>query len=158
MKAIMPHVTDGAWLRTSSDVQWLDLDAVADVTITARGERLARAGSMWSADCPGEQMIEIRFHYPTAVRRLRVRSTETEVSRTQQMTVWACLHRGERHREVVRQQFNFSPDGATEEIEEYGLELDAVSAIQLRVVPSIDGCHATAHVSELRVASVSYEP
>ena len=158
MNAMTQRVTGGGSLRTGRDVRWLDLEAVANVTVTARGERLPRAGAMWSADCPGEQMIEVRFHRPTAVRRLRVRSIETEASRTQEMTVWACLHRGERHREVLRQQFNFSPGGATDEIEEYGLELDDVSAIQVRVVPSIDGCYATAHVSELRVASVSYEP
>ena len=138
------------------DIEWLDLDAVADVIITARGERLSRARSMWSADCPGEQMIEIRFHHPMVVRRLRVVATEPEASRTQEMTVWACLHCGERHREVLRQQFNFSPDGATEEIEDYVFEFDDVSALQLRIVPSVEGRPATAHVRELRVASAAY--
>lgn len=133
---------------------WLDLDAVAHVTITARGERLPRAHKLWSANCPGEQLIEVRFRQPTDVRRLRVVATEAEQSRTQEMTVWASLHRGERHREVLRQQFNFSPDGATEEVEEYALTLDGVSAIQLRIVPSIDGTPATARVSELRVSSI----
>jgi hypothetical protein len=66
------------------------------------------------------------------------------------------LKRGERHREVLRQQFNFSPNGATEEIEEYVLELDDVSALQLRIVPSVDGRLAIAHVRELRVASAAY--
>jgi hypothetical protein len=105
----------------TADVDWLDLDAVADVTISAQGKRLAGAHSRWSADCQGEQMIEIRFRQPIAVRRLRVISTEADQFRTQEMTVWACVHRGERHHDVVRQQFNFSPNGAAEEIEEYVL-------------------------------------
>ena len=135
-------------------VDWLNLDTCAALIITARGERLARARSLWSASCPGEQMIEIRFHHPTAVRRLRVVTTEAEQARTQEMTVWVSLHRGERHHHVLCQHFDFSPDGATEDVEEYALELEGVSAIQLRIVPSVDGRPATARVRELRVASV----
>lgn len=141
--------------RTMSvDIKWLDLDVLADVTIVAGGRRVDRSLGVWSADCPGEQMIEIRFHYPMPVRRMRVVSSEIERSRTQEMTIWASLDRGERHRQVLRQQFNFSPNGATEEVEEYRLQLEGVSAIQLRIVPSIDGQRAVARVTELRVASV----
>lgn len=150
LTAVQAAVSDSA----APAVEWLDLETRASVTITARGERLARARSLWSAACPGEQMIEIRFHHPTPVRRLRVITTEAEQSRTQEMTVSVSLHRGERHHHVLRQQFNFSPDGATEDVEEYTLELEGVSVIQLRIVPSIDGRPATARVSELRVAAV----
>jgi len=134
------------------DVPWLDLDAVADVTIVSGGRRLAR--HVWSADGPGEQTIEIHFHRRTAVRRLRVVFSEVEQARTQEMTIWVSLQGGERHREVARQQFKFSPNGATEDVEEYALQLEDVSTIQLRIVPSIDGRPAVARVSELRVASV----
>ena len=108
----------------------------------------------WSADCPGEQMIEIRFHHRIPVRRLRVVSSEVEESRTQEMTIWVSLRGGEQHREVLRQRFKFSPNGATEEIEECALQLEDVSRIQLRIVPRIDGQPAVARVSELRVASI----
>jgi hypothetical protein len=138
----------------TANVQWLDLDAVADVTIVSAGRRVARARPLWSAEIPGEQTIEIHFRHGTSVRRLRVVSSEAEQARTQEMTIWASLHRGERHREVVRQQFNFSPHGATQEVEEYAVQLDDVSTIQLRIVPSIDGRPAVARVCELRVASV----
>ena len=138
----------------AADIKWLDLDVLADVTIVAGGRRVDRSLGVWSADCPGEQVIEIRFHHPTPVSRMRVVSSEIERSRTQETTIWASLDRGERHREVLRQQFNFSPNGATKEIEEYALQLEDVSAIQLRIVPSIDGEPAVARVTELRVASV----
>jgi hypothetical protein len=127
---------------------------VADVTVVAGRQRVSRGRETWSADYPGEQTIEIRFHQPTSLRRLRVVSSEFAQSRTQEMTVWASLRRGEQHREVVRQQFNFSPHGATTEIEDYELNLDAVSSLQLRVVPCIDGCRAVARVTELRLAAV----
>lgn len=139
----------------SGEIQWLDLDAVAEVTIVAGGQRVARVRDVWSADCSGEQTIEVRFPEPIALSRLRLVSSELEQSRTQEMTVWASLHGGEQHREVLRQQFTFSPNGATKEVEEYALQLGAVSAIQLRIVPSIDGRPAVARVNELRLASAS---
>jgi hypothetical protein len=105
-----------------ADVKWLDLDVLADVTIIAGGRRVDHNLGMWSADCPGEQMIEIRFHHPMPVSRMRVVSSEIERSRT-----------------------------ATEEVGEYAVQLEEVSAIRLRIVPSIDGQPA---VTQLRVASV----
>lgn len=116
-------VASGIGRSETMDAQWLDLDVVADVAIVAGGRRVTRAPGMWSADSPGEQMIEIRFHKRTPVRRLRVVSSEVKESRTQEMTIWVSLRGGERHREVLRQQFNFSPNGATEEVEEYPCSL-----------------------------------
>lgn len=134
-----------------STIPWTDIRAVADVTITAGGRRVAPAPSMWTADTPGEQLIDVRFQQPTNVRRIRIVSSETERSRTQEMTIWASLLRGERHREVLRQQFNFSPRGATLQVEDYSLELNDVSSIQVRIVPSIDGSPAIACVTELQI-------
>jgi len=136
------------------DIQWLDLDEVAEVTIVNGGRRMPRSSGIWSIDAPGEQMIEIRFHEPTYVSHLRLISSEIEEDRTQEITVWASLNRGEQHRELLRQQFNFSPNGATEQIEEYSPWLDAVSAIQLRVVPSIDGRRAVARIGGVWIASI----
>ena len=96
-------------------------------------------------------MIEIRFRRPTTVSRVRVVS-RAEQSRTQELTIWASLRRGERHREVLRQQFDFRP-GATEHAQEYVMQLEDVSALQVRIVPSIDGRPAAACVTELQVAA-----
>ena len=135
-------------------IEWLDLDAVAEVTIVSGGRRMPRVSGIWSTDAPGEQIIEIRFHEPTYVSHLRVMSSEIKQERTQEITVWASLNRGEQHRELLRQQFNFSPNGATEEIEEYAARLEDVSAIQLRVVPSTDGRRAVARIGGVWVASI----
>ena len=133
--------------------RWLDLDVLADVTIIAGGTRVARSPGRWSSDCPGEQMIEIRFRHPTTVSRLRLVSCEAEQSRTQKLAIWASSRRGERHREVLRQQVDFSPSGAREHVEEYALQLEDVSVLQVRIVPSIDGQRAVARISELHVAA-----
>ena len=136
------------------DIEWLDLDEVAEVTIVSGGRRMPRSSGIWSIDAPGEQMIEIRFHEPTYVSHLRLISSEIEQERTQEITVWVSLNRGEQHRELLRQRFNFRPNGATEEIEEYAPRLRGVSAIQLRVVPSIDGRRAVANIGGVWVASI----
>lgn len=140
--------------RKAMDARWLNIEAVADVVVMVDGRREPRRPGFWSADRPGVQTIEIRFHDRTPVRRLCVVSSEVEQTRTQEMAIWVSLRGGERHREVLRQQFTFSPGGATEEVEEYDLELEEVSTIQLRIVPSIDGRSAVARVDDVRVASV----
>jgi hypothetical protein len=136
----------------TADVPWLDLAAIADVTVVVGGRRVERSRGEWTAESPGEQLIEVRFHHPTSVGRVRVVSWEFEQSRTQEVTIWASMHRGEQHREVVRQRFTFSASGLTEDVEEYALRLEGVSALQLRIVPSVDGRAAVARVREVRVA------
>lgn len=121
----------------TADVQWLDLDDVTDVAIVAGGRRIARVPGCWSADSPGKQMIEIRFHHRTPLRRLRIVSSEVKESRTQEPGSSSTSAR----------------PAATEEVEDYALQLEEVSTIQLRIVPSIDGRPAVARVTELRVAS-----
>lgn len=153
VNAISPHASSATAASRTAGTRWLDLDALADVTIVAAGRRAPRNSHTWLADCPGEQLIEIRFRHPMSVSRVRVVSCETDQSRTQEITIWASLRRGERHREVLRQQFNFSPGEATEQVEEYALQLEEVSALHVRIVPCVNGRRAVARVSELRVAS-----
>lgn len=157
MNATLDYARGGTAPGTAADKRWLDLDVLADVTIVAGGQRVTRRPRAWSADCPGEQMIEIRFRHPTSLSRVRVVSWEVEQARTQEMTIWASLRRGEGHREVLRHQFNFSPGGATKHVAEFVLQLEEVSALQVRIVPCVDGRRAVARVSELRVASAPPE-
>ena len=139
----------------TAEIRWLDLDAIAEITIVAGGRRIGGNVGAWSVESPGEQLIEIRFHHPTSVGRVRVVSSEAEQSRTEEITIWTSSHRGEQHREVARRQFRFSPNGATEEIAECALQLPAVSELHVRIVPSTDGYRAVVRVSELRVAAMS---
>ncbi len=38
-------------------------------------------------------------------------------------------------REVVRQQWNFSPGGTTEELEDFKVDLSAINTIEIRIDP-----------------------
>ena len=59
---------------------------------------------------------------------------------------------GQSYREIVRQQYNFSPPGVTREFEDYTVDLAGVTALELRIVPDIGGGDARASVAQLRIA------
>ena len=71
------------------------------------------------------------------------------MARTQEFALRAFGSGG--RREIVRQQFTFSPPETTLESEEYGTGLDAVSRLELVITPAIGGGDAVATLRELRV-------
>ena len=56
------------------------------------------------------------------------------------------------YREIVRQQYNFSPLQVTHEVEEYDVDLDSVTALELRIKPDISGGSARAALTQLSLA------
>jgi len=54
--------------------------------------------------------------------------------------------------EIVRQQWNFSPEGATSETEDLHVELPAVTVLELSIIPEISGENALASLAQLRLA------
>ncbi len=136
--------------------EWLPLERIAEVEITSEETThpieaaLAGSGAGWRAASAGEQTIRLCFPQPQAVRRVRIAIDEAERARTQEFVLRAFTQGG-LWREVARQQFNFSPGGATEEREEYRVELPEVSALELRIRPDIGGGEARASLRELRV-------
>ncbi len=58
---------------------------------------------------------------------------------------------GQSYREIVRQQYNFSPPGSTSECEDYDVEIDRVTALELTIVPDISGAPVCASLAELRL-------
>jgi hypothetical protein len=71
-------------------------------------------------------------------------------ARTQEFAISASTPDG--RREIVRQQFTFSPPGTTVEREEYATRLDGVSQLELAIIPAIDGGTAVATLREWRIA------
>jgi hypothetical protein len=55
-------------------------------------------------------------------------------------------------KEIVRQQWNFSPAGATSEVEDYEVDLDGVSALELAIKPDLTRREAPATLASWRVA------
>jgi hypothetical protein len=93
----------------------------------------------WRAESPGEQTVRLLFKAPQRVRRIRLLFREEKEARTQEFVLrWSPRTEGS-WRDVVRQQYHFSPSGATEEMEEYEVELDGVVALELRIIPNLNG-------------------
>jgi hypothetical protein len=59
---------------------------------------------------------------------------------------------GQSYREIVRQQFNFSPPGTTHELEDHAVDLEGMTAPELRIFPDLGGGVARASLAELRIA------
>ena len=62
---------------------------------------------------------------------------ESERERTQQYTLQWASDYGECFHEIVRQQWNFSPQGATCEIEDHDVDLPLVTILELKIIPDI---------------------
>jgi hypothetical protein len=60
-------------------------------------------------------------------------------SRWQEMTVSISQDGGQTYRELIRQEYNFSPPGTTLEHEEWAIKADAISHLQLRIKPDKGG-------------------
>ena len=76
---------------------------------------------------------------------------EAECERTQEFTIrWSSADGGP-SREIVRQQWNFSPAGSTTEIEDYVVDLEGVSVLELTIQPDLAHSEAVATVASWRL-------
>ena len=138
--------------------QWLDVARHAEVEVTSEDtthpiESALHGGGAggWRAAEPGAQTIRLRFDEPQRVERIRLVFDEHDTVRTQEFVLRWSADGGQTYREIVRQQFNFSPPGTAREVEDYAVELEAVTALELRIVPDISGGMARASLAEWRV-------
>jgi hypothetical protein len=139
---------------------WLDLDRLARVEITSQdaccpieSAFVLAEGLGWRAAEPGEQIIRLLFDEPARLRRVRLVFREESHRRTQEFVLRWSPDGGRSYGEVVRQQYTFSPPGTTREVEEYGVNLDGVTAFELRIVPDINGGNARASLEQMQLAS-----
>jgi hypothetical protein len=145
--------------RSKSLEPWLDLEHIATVEVTSEHpdfpiESVFSTGNEpgWRALDKGEQQIRIIFDQPMSIRRIRLRFVEAEIERTQEFTIrWTGVEGGP-PKEIVRQQWNFSPAGSTTEVEHYDVWLDGVSALELAIKPDLGRENALATLSEWRIA------
>jgi hypothetical protein len=144
---------------STTEQGWLDLERLAQVEITSEdvdfpieSALIPGTGSGWRAEQPGEQTIHLLFDEPLRLRRIHLVFQEDEQERTQEFVLRWSPDDGQSYREILRQQFNFSPPGATREVEDYTIDLDGVTALEVKIVPDINRSSARASLAELRVA------
>lgn len=140
------------------DGDWLELERLATVEVSSEDPGHPVEGALlggpagWRAAAPGPQTIRLVFDEPLALRLVRLRFEEPHAERTQEFVLRWSADGGRSFREVVRQQYGFSPGGATREVEEYRVELSGVAALELAIVPDLRGGGAVASLAEWRLA------
>jgi hypothetical protein len=87
------------------------------------------------------------FDKPQKLRRIWLKFEETEIKRTQEFVLRWSPDCGRSYREIVRQQWNFSPPET-----DYAVELSDVTAIELNIVPDKSGGEARASIECLRLS------
>jgi hypothetical protein len=143
----------------AAEPRWMDLERLAQVEITSEdidypieSALIPGTGLGWRAAQPGEQTIRLLFDEPLRLRRIHLVFQEDEQARTQEFVLRWSPDGGQSYREVVRQQYNFSPPEATREVEDYDVDLDGVTVLELKIVPDISGGSARASLAQLRLA------
>lgn len=140
----------------------LNVAALATVAVTSESEahpvenvfdhRRGTGGSRWVAETPGEQTLILAFDMPQEIRHILLEVEETQVTRTQELQLAVSQDGGNTYRELLQQEFNFSPTGTTFEREEWTVAAGVVSHLRLRIKPDKGGqpCRASLTTLSLR--------
>jgi hypothetical protein len=133
----------------------IDIAAVATVLVTSEApdhpvdhafdDRRGPGGSHWVAGEPGEQTLILAFDNPQTIRRIMLEVEEPRVARTQELQVAVSSDGGLTYRELVRQEYNFSPASTTFEREDWAVTAEALTHLRLWIKPDKGGklCRAT---------------
>ncbi len=138
---------------------WLDLERGAVVEVTSEEEGFPVESALlsgetrgWRAAIPGTQTIRLVFDQPQRVRHISLVFEEEHTTRTQEFVLRWSSDGGISVKEIVRQQWNFSPPETIREVEEYQVELSDVTLLELIVVPNNSGGTACASLKRLRLS------
>jgi len=137
----------------------LDVERAAMVEITSEDKNYPVESAFasgeaqgWRAAEAGTQTIRLVFDQPQSLKRISVVFEEKEIARTQEFVLRWSADGGNSFREIVRQQWNFSPPETTREVEEYQVELASVTVLELIIVPNVSGGSARASLKSLRLS------
>jgi hypothetical protein len=138
---------------------WLDIERAATVEVTSEDKNYPIESAFvgentlgWRASEPGSQTIRLVFDQPQRLKHISLVFEENDTARTQQFTLrWSSDDRAS-FKEIVRQQWNFSPPETKRESEEYQVDLSNVTVLELIIVPNISGGTARASLQSLRLS------
>ena len=123
------------------ETNWRDLEKIARVEVTSEDAEFPIEHALgktvsagWRASSTGPQIIRLIFDEVVSFRKIQVHIVEKAAERMQELTILAGAEISAM-REVLKQQFTFSPGGSTEELEEYGVELAGIKVVELRIDP-----------------------
>jgi hypothetical protein len=139
---------------------WLNLDDLVDeVEITSEdpgypieAALLPNMDQGWRAADQGKQTIRLQFSQPQKIQRIQLTFQEPAEIRTQEYMLRWSQDNGQSFTEIVRQQWNFSPESSTTELEDHAVALSGVTDIELNITPDISGRSAIASLAKLQLS------
>jgi hypothetical protein len=152
------HITPTRLVAPSDREHRLDLSTTAVVEVTSEEKDYPIESALipgeskgWRAAEPGAHTIRLIFDRPQKLKRIVLVFEETRTSRTQEFVLRWSAEGESTMREIVRQQWNFSPPDTTTEIEEYRVDLSEVTVLEMTITPDIAGGPARASLNSLAV-------
>lgn len=141
------------------DQAWMDVDRIASVEVSSEDPDypiefalLLEGKKGWRAAKLGAQTIRLIFDEPQKLRRILLVFEDAENSRTQEFVLRWSPNIESSFREIVRQQWNFSPPDSVRETEDYPVELSEVKVLELEIDPAKSGGEVRASLVSLRLA------
>jgi hypothetical protein len=110
--------------------------------------------SGWQAACPGEQTLRLTLYHPQTIKHVRLVFDALEQSRTQEFVLLWRMDNEDFFREILRQQYHFSPPDSAQEIENYTVDIKQLKALELRIIPDISGGEACAKLTQMRLSAM----
>ncbi|MGZ8160124.1 MAG: carbohydrate-binding protein [Methylobacter sp.] len=145
----LEHPVESALLLTEDSGQAFLPDALR---VNANPFQTDLSGTGWQAASVGEQIIRVVFDQPRTIEHIFLVFDETQQSRTQEFVLLWLMDKEVSYREILRQQYHFSPPNTTREIEHYEVSLNQLKALELRIMPDINGAKVFAKLKRLRLA------
>ena len=144
--------------------EWLAMQD-AQIELTSEDQQypidsalIGNGGTGWRASEPGEQRIRLVFDNPQAIRLIHLVFEDAEQERLQEFTLRWSSDRGVTYATIVRQQFFFSPSGATREVEDFSVDLTGATDVELQIVPDLSRRPVIASLKELRISGAVPPP
>jgi hypothetical protein len=138
---------------------WLDIEGAAVVEVTSEEPNCPVESAFvsghtrgWRAAAPGSQTIRLVFDQPQRLKCISLVFEEDETARTQEFVLRWSPDGGSSVKEIVRQQWNFSPPESIREVEEYQVHLSSVTILELTINPNISGGAARASLKNLHLS------
>ena len=139
---------------------WLELERVVRVEVSSEAEGYPVEGALlndgqrgWRANEPGIQTIRLLFDHPQTIRVVRVVFKEEESARAQEFVLRWLPEGTDTWKDVVRQQWNFSPPQTAVECEEYKVDLPWAGGFEITICPDISGGDTRASLESLQLSA-----
>jgi hypothetical protein len=136
--------------------EWIDLEKLATVEITSEDPAhpieaalLPGIGLGWRAAQAGVQTLRLVFDSPQNVKLIHLVFTEEQELRTQEFVLRWAAGNGQSFKEIVRQQYTFTP--GSKEVEDYVVDLNGVGILELEIAPASNSQEIKASLAELRL-------